>query len=79
MSVLVAVPSGISLETAQNSRQSTTPGMTLTSLRTRETHQDLIVELAKQVLDHYEGGNVMVLHFSLKPTDSQLATNLFSP
>jgi hypothetical protein len=35
------------------------------SLRTRETHQDRIAELAKQVLNRYEGGNVTV--FTLFP------------
>jgi hypothetical protein len=65
VSVLVVGPLGTSLGTAQNSRLPTTPGTTTMSSRTRGTHQDQIVELAEQVLDHYEGGNVTV--FTLFP------------
>jgi hypothetical protein len=64
-SVLVVGPLGISLGTAQNSRLPTTPGTTTMSSRTRETPQDRITELAEQVLDQYEGGNVTV--FTLFP------------
>jgi hypothetical protein len=60
VSVLVVGPLGISLGTARNSRQPTTPGTTTMSLRMRETHQDRIAELAEQVLNRYEGGNVTV-------------------
>jgi hypothetical protein len=63
--VLVVGPLGILLRTARNFRQPTTPGMTMMSLRTRETHQDRIAELAEQVLDRYEGDNVTV--FTLFP------------
>jgi hypothetical protein len=65
MSVLVVGPLGILLGTARNFRQPMTLGMTTTSSRTRETHRDRIVELAEQVLDQYEGGNVTV--FTLFP------------
>jgi hypothetical protein len=65
MSVLVVGPLGISLGTVRNSRLPMTPGTITMSSRTRETHWDWIVELAEQVLNHYEGGNVTV--FTLFP------------
>jgi hypothetical protein len=64
-SVLVVRPLGISLGTARNFRLPTTPGMTTMSSRTREAPQDRIAELAEQVLNQYEGGNVTV--FTLLP------------
>jgi hypothetical protein len=56
VSILVVGPSGISLRTARNSRQSTTPGMTTTSSRTRETHQDWIIELGRAGAQPLRGG-----------------------